>query len=794
MHTGKLRILHLEDLHSDVFLIGNALKKGGIVYESLVVDTKDKFIKALEEFGPDLILADHALPSFNSTEALAIFQQTGLKIPFILLTSTMSDEFAVNVISKGASDYILKDRLNRLPSAIENSLEKLRLEKERQVHFTNLVNAEKRFRALVENSTDAVVILGAAGKPTYVSPSVERMLGYTEEEIKQLDILTLAHPDDIPALAIVMERVLANPGIAIKGHTGRMLHKNGSWRWLEATVTNFLHDPAINGIVDNFRDITVSRLEQEKLVTNENRFRGLIENCADGMAILSAEGKPLYVSPSLKNVLGYSAEEGMQLDLLSLSHPEDIHTLVAIMQEAIAKPGEPVKGQAVRMRHKEGSWRWVDGVITNMLHDPSIGGFVDNFRDVTGRKFAEEKIIHANRLYAFISHINQAIVHIRDENTLFKEACNIAITIGKFKAAWIGIFDLEKKEINLTESGGMPDSDLSRFKNASYENGGPQYEVLQKNNYWLCNDIKNDFKSTIGKQLAIDPGICAAMVLPIKKAGRIIGTFNFYAAETDFFTLTEITLLEEASTDISFALDIFEKEKLKKQADERLAASELRLKQEQAIAHLGSWELSYANGIAIWSDEQLRIYGLSPENREQTFKSWISFIHPEDLAHVLKATDRTKSGFKNSDFFHRIIRRDGSIRQLYSQTRVRFDSESNPVGLYGVAQDVTDTKNAEQALRESESNLQAIFESTSEGFILTDRNGIIKSFNNKSREITYLNTGQEILVGSSIYDYIHLARKNVYKDSIARLLNGETLRYDYPYTRKNGDVKWFDYK
>ncbi|MBA2745182.1 MAG: response regulator, partial [Flavisolibacter sp.] len=91
----KIKILHLEDLNSDVKLIDKILKKENLDFDSLVVDSKDKFIKELKEFSPDIILADHFLPSFNSYDALTLLQETDLKIPFILVTANMPDELAV---------------------------------------------------------------------------------------------------------------------------------------------------------------------------------------------------------------------------------------------------------------------------------------------------------------------------------------------------------------------------------------------------------------------------------------------------------------------------------------------------------------------------------------------------------------------------------------------------------------------------------------------------------------------------------------------------------------------------
>ena len=109
----SLKILHLEDIASDAELVDRALKKAGIAFEKCLVDTRQEYMDALEEFQPDVILSDHSLPTFNSLEALNLLKETGRNIPFILITSTVSEEFAGSVMREGASDYVLKDRLLR---------------------------------------------------------------------------------------------------------------------------------------------------------------------------------------------------------------------------------------------------------------------------------------------------------------------------------------------------------------------------------------------------------------------------------------------------------------------------------------------------------------------------------------------------------------------------------------------------------------------------------------------------------------------------------------------------------
>ncbi|MEO6129812.1 MAG: PAS domain S-box protein, partial [Ferruginibacter sp.] len=225
------------------------------------------------------------------------------------------------------------------------------------------------------------------------------------------------------------------------------------------------------------------------LVANEKRYHALIENSADAIFILSETGKPTYVSSSIEKILGYTGKELMQMDILSIAHPDDLEPQAAVIQQVLANPGVPMKGHTGRLRHKNGSWRWLEATVTNMLHDPAIQGIVDNLRDVTESKIAEEKINHLNRLYAFISQINQAIVHSPDEHELFNTVCKIAVNTGKFELAWIGIADEPNGKINLVSEEGAVSTDLKVFSSAAYKKNGPVANVLQSGTLHSINNI-----------------------------------------------------------------------------------------------------------------------------------------------------------------------------------------------------------------------------------------------------------------------------------------------------------------
>lgn len=128
---GTLKILSLEDLEDDFYLITHALKKSGMDFIAKRVDSKEEFSNALDDFGADVILCDHSLPQFNSNEALRIFHQRKMQIPFILVTGAVSEEFAVSSLKHGADDYVLKSNLARLPNVIDNALKAKEAERQK---------------------------------------------------------------------------------------------------------------------------------------------------------------------------------------------------------------------------------------------------------------------------------------------------------------------------------------------------------------------------------------------------------------------------------------------------------------------------------------------------------------------------------------------------------------------------------------------------------------------------------------------------------------------------------------
>ncbi len=203
-------------------------------------------------------------------------------------------------------------------------IEKLELKnKELEVTQQELQKSECRFRALVENITDAITLHDKNGNILYQSPSVERITGYTQDQAKGKNIATFFHPNDMPVILQQLEKVLNNPGIPVQT-TKRIRHKNGHYIWTEGTTTNLLADDNVRAIVGNFRDITERKLAEEKIERNEKRYRTLIENSYDAIFLRDERGKIFYQSPSAEKIIGYTIDEINKVGVNDFIHPDDV--------------------------------------------------------------------------------------------------------------------------------------------------------------------------------------------------------------------------------------------------------------------------------------------------------------------------------------------------------------------------------------------------------------------------------------------------------------------------------------
>ena len=193
---GKLmKVLIIEDIDTDATLIELEVKKFLPISEFLCVETREDFISSLEVFQPDIILSDYSLPCFDGLSALKLAMERVPETPFIIITGSQNEDIAVDCMKAGAGDYVIKEHLKRLGSAILNSLEQKVIRVERRLALEALHESEERYRNLIEVAPIGITV-HSEGKIVFANPSGVKLIGATcMKELIGRPVSELIHPD-----------------------------------------------------------------------------------------------------------------------------------------------------------------------------------------------------------------------------------------------------------------------------------------------------------------------------------------------------------------------------------------------------------------------------------------------------------------------------------------------------------------------------------------------------------------------------------------------------------------------
>ena len=394
-----LNIILLEDSAFDADLIERELKRSGISFAARVVEDKPGFEKALKEFRPDIVLSDHSMPQFNSIEAFSLLQQhqreSNALIPFILVTGEVSEEFAVQCLKAGVADYILKDRLKRLPAAIESAIEKCRIEDERLKYLREVILKEAimteagHLARLGSWQADLVTGTHLWSDETYC------VLGYDKGEVEPgfPAFFDRVHPDDREFLVRyhgdVMDR-LEDGEVEF-----RIIDKNGDLKYISAKIQ--IHRDACGQplrLVGFNLDITARKKTELRLQERKQEYMSLFDQNPDPVFSMDPAGTFTKVNKAMTDLTGRGSAELCRLDFRSLLHPEDLprvdhHLLSALDRRA-------VRFEA-RFIHAQGLTLTLDVTFMPVIVRDEVIGVHGVAKDITRKRKLEEQLHQAYR-------------------------------------------------------------------------------------------------------------------------------------------------------------------------------------------------------------------------------------------------------------------------------------------------------------------------------------------------------------------------------------------------------------
>jgi two-component system, cell cycle sensor histidine kinase and response regulator CckA len=268
---------------------------------------------------------------------------------------------------------------------------------ERRAAEQALQASEARFRALIENSGDAIALFSSEIEILYASPTTSKILGYTPEELVGRNGMDLAHPEDVPSIETGLKQIMDKP-YGAANLTSRVRHKDGTWRILEGTFTNLLQDPNVRAIVNNYRDVTDRVRAAEALQQSEKRFETAFRSSplAIGISTLD-EGRCLDVNDAFLKMVGYTREEVVGRRAAEIGFWEKVEDRQKMVRQ-VAETGR-VSGLQTTFRTRTGEIRQIE-IFAGLIELDNIPCILGITRDVTEANNLERQLQHAQKMEA----------------------------------------------------------------------------------------------------------------------------------------------------------------------------------------------------------------------------------------------------------------------------------------------------------------------------------------------------------------------------------------------------------
>jgi PAS domain S-box-containing protein len=388
--NSKTKILIVEHNPFDIELMEYELKKGGIDYVAESVQNEPDFCNALKIFIPDIILSDYSLPSFDGHTAFKIREKIAPDTPFIFVSGSIGEENSVEFIRNGVTDYALKDKLFTLTVKVKRALREAKEKLQKTKTEKELIKSEKGLARAQQLALMGSWEIDMIHNTHTWSDGMYEIYGIDNIELPSTALfLSFIHPDDLAFSTARVEKSFST--FSDSSFNFRFTRKDGEVRYAY-TEYRFEFDKnkrplRLHGIV---QDISEKKTAEENLKQSENRFRAMIEKSTDMKTLSTREGEMIYGSPSVTKVLGYPLEKFLHLSAFDLIHPDDIQGYLENRRQILQTPGKSFYSQN-RFLHKNGSWVWCEGTVSNMLHEPGIHALVSNFRDISEKKIAEQQ-------------------------------------------------------------------------------------------------------------------------------------------------------------------------------------------------------------------------------------------------------------------------------------------------------------------------------------------------------------------------------------------------------------------
>jgi len=404
----EYRILHIEDSISDAEIVQRVLKKEGLNFKYFIADNREKFIRGLQEFKPDIILCDHSLPQFDSVGAFEVYKELNAEIAFLLVTGSVSEEYAVEMMRKGIDDYLLKENLQRLPQAIENAYAKREKEKLRKLAEAKLAQSEMLLNKAQQMAHIGSLEVNLETRKEVWSQEIYKIFGllYEEVEPSKETLLSFIHPEDVSFVKSNIEQ--ARREFRDMSFFNRIIRKSGIIRHIYFE-SKFEFDKQnkpikIHGII---QDITEKVMADQEKEFDKKNLSALINNTSDLMWSVDRNFNLITSNEAfdnaVKHLIGKPIAKGSSVFPLQFTE-EQLTRFKQFYERAFL--GETF----TEIEYNNGTCSEIS--FYPICKEKEIVGTACFSHDITERKKIEEEILQKNEQ---LKNLTTHLQHVREE-------------------------------------------------------------------------------------------------------------------------------------------------------------------------------------------------------------------------------------------------------------------------------------------------------------------------------------------------------------------------------------------
>src|SRR5688500_8146511 len=473
--------------------------------------------------------------------------------------------------------------------------------------------AERELREFFDLALDIFVIASGDGRWLRASAAVTETLGYTVEEFLAQGYMEMIHPDDQAKSREAVERQMRY-GERITQFEARFRQKDGSWRvlsWRSMPRGNLMYGTARDvtdaaaaaRALQDAREQLERRVERRtaelaaanvSLQNSERRFRALLEHGSDSIALIDQNNRILYLSPAVAAVEGYTPEELVGRMGPENTHPDDLPLLDKYVAELVANPGKPIP-VLWRRRHKAGHWIWLEGVATNLLHDPAVGAIVTNYRDVSERIHADARLREQLARLALLSRVTRAIGERQDLRSIFQVVVRTIEDELPVDFGCILLYDAGENRLAVNCVG-------ARSAPSATGLALPEGTIVPIDENGLARCVRGDlvYEPQIGNSRFQFPaklagaGLRSLVIAPLLIESQVFGVMVCARTLPDAFSSSECEFLRQASEHTALAAHQAQLYQALQQAYDDLRQTQQQVMQQERLRALGQM----ASGIA----------------------------------------------------------------------------------------------------------------------------------------------------------------------------------------------------